>query len=90
MRNIMFNVFSDGEKRKAYVMDYSENNKGNRWYSEEEARKIFKDKEILINKYTGIFGKENVKFNFSGGLKAFLAGESISCEMINEVLEGKI
>ncbi|SHF22736.1 hypothetical protein SAMN02745164_02045 [Marinitoga hydrogenitolerans DSM 16785] len=90
MRNIMFNVFSDGEKRKAYVIDYSENNKGNRWYSEEEARKIFKDKEILINKYTGIFGKENVKFNFSGGLKAFLAGEGISCEMINEVLKGKI
>ncbi|MBM7560250.1 hypothetical protein [Marinitoga litoralis] len=90
IRSMLFNVFSDGEDRKAYVMDYSDKNKSNRWYGADEAREKFEDKKDLINKYISIFGEENVMFNFSGGINAFLAGESISCEMVNEVLRGEI
>lgn len=88
IRRIFFNVFSDGRKREAYVIDYSQNNKSNRWYDAKDAREKFKDKTNLIEKYEGIFGEENVKFNFSGGMEAFLAGNSISCDMVNEVLKG--
>ncbi|WP_277601276.1 hypothetical protein [Marinitoga sp. 38H-ov] len=43
----------------------------------------------MINKYTGFFGDENVKFNFSVVIEEFLS-ESIFCDIVNEVLNGKV